>query len=61
MKIDVFIQKQSSYQDSDLKRRQKDTLIKNDKSSKFYFSSPEDIILNKLQWHEKGNRVSERQ
>ena len=46
MKMDVFIQKQSSYQDSDLKRRQKDTLIKNDKSSKFYFSSPEDIILS---------------
>ncbi len=32
-----------------------------DKSSEFYFSSPEDIILSKLLWYEKGNRVSERQ
>jgi hypothetical protein len=61
MKIDVFIQKRDSYQDSALNRKQKDTLVENDKSSEFYFSSPEDIILNKLLWYEKGNRVSERQ
>jgi hypothetical protein len=61
MKIDVFIQKRDSYQDSALNRKQKDTLVENDKSSEFYFSSPEDIILNKLIWYEKGNRVSERQ
>ncbi len=61
MKIDVFIYKRGSYQDSALKRKQKDTLVENDKSSEFYFSSPEDIILNKLIWYEKGNRVSERQ
>ncbi len=61
MKIDVFIHKRGSYQDSALKRKQKDTLVENDKSSEFYFSSPEDIILNKLIWYEKGNRVSERQ
>lgn len=61
MKIDVFIQKQGSYEDSALNRKQKDTLVENDKSSEFYFSSPEDIILNKLKWYENGNRVSERQ
>jgi len=61
MKIDVFIHKRGSYQDSALKRKQKDTLVENDISSEFYFSSPEDIILNKLIWYEKGNRVSERQ
>ena len=61
MKIDVFIQKRDSYQNSALNRKQKDTLVENDKSSEFYFSSPEDIILNKLKWYEKGNRVSERQ
>ena len=61
MKIDVFIQKRGHYQDSALNRKQKDTLIENDKNSEFYFSSPEDIILNKLAWYEKGSRVSERQ
>jgi hypothetical protein len=61
MKIYVFIQKQDSYQDCALSRKQKDTLVENDKSSEFYFSSPEDIILNKLKWYEKGNRASERQ
>ena len=61
IKIDVFIHKRSSFQDSTFNRRQKDTLVENDKSFEFYFSSPEDIILNKLQWYEKGNRVSERQ
>ncbi len=61
IKIDVFIHKRDSYQDSAFNRRQKDTLVENDKSFEFYLSSPEDIILNKLQWYEKGNRVSERQ
>lgn len=61
MKIDVFIQERDSYQNSTFNRKQKDTLVENDKSSEFYFSSPEDIILNKLKWYENGNRVSERQ
>jgi hypothetical protein len=61
IKIDVFIHKRGSYQESAFKRKQKDTLVENDKSSEFYFSTPEDIILNKLKWYEKGNRVSERQ
>ncbi len=60
-KIDVFIHKKDAYQESAKKRKQKDTLIENDKNSEFYFSSPEDIILNKLKWYEIGNRISERQ
>ncbi len=27
----------------------------------FYFSSPEDIILNKLEWYKMGGEVSDRQ
>jgi hypothetical protein len=61
MKIDVFIPQQDIYQKSANNRRKKDTLLENDKSSEFYFSSPEDIILNKLKWYEMGNRISERQ
>jgi len=30
-------------------------------SRKFYLSSPEDIILNKLQWYQIGGGVSEQQ
>lgn len=61
MKIDVFIQQQDIYQKSAKNRRKKDTIVENDKSSEFYFSSPEDIILNKLKWYEMGSRISERQ
>jgi hypothetical protein len=61
MKIDVFIPKQDNYQRSAENRRKKDTLIENDKNSEFYFSSPENIILNKLKWYELGNKISERQ
>ena len=61
IKIDVFIHKQLSYQKESLKRKRKDTLDESKNASEFYFSSPEDIILNKLQWYDKGNRVSERQ
>lgn len=61
LKIDVFIQKRGTYDNSAINRKQKDTLIEDDKSTEFYFSSPEDIILNKILWYDKGNRVSERQ
>ncbi len=61
IKIDVFIHKRQSYSDESLRRKKKDTLDDTVDASEFYFSSPEDIILNKLQWYEKGNRVSERQ
>jgi hypothetical protein len=32
-----------------------------DSSRKFYLSSAEDIILNKLRWYQKGGGVSEQQ
>lgn len=61
IKIDVFIHKYQPYQEETQRRKQKDTLEDSEGASEFYFSSPEDIILNKLQWYELGNRVSERQ
>jgi len=39
---------------------QPDTLDE-ESSRKFYLSSPEDIILNKLQWYQIGGGVSEQQ
>jgi len=61
IKIDVFIHNHQSYAEESLRRRKKDTLEDTEDASEFYFSSPEDIILNKLQWYEMGSRVSERQ
>ena len=61
IKIDVFIYKHQSYQEEAFRRRQKDTLEDSEYAAEFYFSSPEDIILNKLQWYEMDNRVSDSQ
>jgi len=61
VKIDVFVYKNNIYQQNAIKRGIEDTLVENDKSSKFCFASPEDIILNKLIWYQMGNKVSERQ
>ena len=61
IKIDVFIIKDEAYQAKALERKRLDTIEEGDAGGEFYFSSPEDIILNKLHWYEIGNRVSERQ
>lgn len=60
IKIDVFIVKDQLYDSKAFTRRHPDTLDE-ESSRKFYLSSPEDIILNKLQWYERGGRVSEQQ
>lgn len=60
IKIDVFVAKDQSYDSKVLSRSHRDALDE-ESLRKFYFSSPEDIILNKLQWYKKGGRVSEQQ
>jgi len=60
LKIDVFIVKEQPYDSEALTRRQPDTLDE-ESSRKFYLSSPEDIVLSKLQWYQKGGGVSEQQ
>ncbi len=60
VKIDVFIVRNRPYDSKAMARRQYDTL--DEKSSRgFYLSSPEDIILGKLQWYHTGGRVSQQQ
>ncbi len=61
IKIDVFTRTKDPYSQSAFTRRLKDRLVEHEQDSDFYFSSPEDIILSKLNWYEMGNRVSERQ
>ena len=61
IKIDVFILKDIPYHQNALERKIKDTLEDDDAKTEFYFASPEDIIISKLQWYELGGNVSERQ
>ena len=61
VKIDVFVFKDNPYHRSALERKTKDTFEEGDIKTEFYFSSPEDIIINKLQWYELGGKVSQRQ
>ena len=61
IKIDVFIFKDIPYHQNALERKIKDTLEDDGIKTEFYFLSPEDIIISKLQWYEIGGKVSERQ
>ena len=61
IKIDMFVFKDEPYQKEALKRKRRDTFEEGQTSIEFYFSSAEDIILNKLLWYEMGEKVSERQ
>lgn len=61
IKIDVFVFREEPYQKEVLRRKRKDSLEEEQEGSKFYFTSAEDIILNKLQWYKMGGEVSERQ
>jgi hypothetical protein len=60
LKIDVFIYKDDPYQRNAIQRKLKDTLEENSDTT-FYFSSPEDIIINKLIWYKMGGEISDRQ
>jgi len=60
IKIDIFIPKNEPHQREALRRKKKDTLDEVG-LNEFYFASPEDIILHKLQWYKLGDCVSERQ
>ena len=60
IKIDIFIHKDQPYPLEALQRIRKDTL-EDIAKVEFYFSSPEDIIIHKLQWYKMGGFVSERQ
>ena len=60
IKIDVFLHKEDPYAEMALQRKRKDTLEER-ANVEFYFSSPEDIIIAKVQWYKIGGFVSERQ
>jgi hypothetical protein len=60
IKIDIFILRNQPYDLKAFDRRQTDTLDE-ESARKFYLSSPEDVILSKLQWYHLGGRLSQQQ
>jgi len=61
LKIDVFILKKREYDQQAFERKQEDHLDDENKEKSFFLASPEDVILNKLEWFKAGDGVSERQ
>jgi hypothetical protein len=61
LKVDVFVLKGSPYDQIAFGRARKDTIAESEKKRQFPLASPEDLILNKLEWYRQGGEDSERQ
>jgi hypothetical protein len=59
-KVDVFIPKPRPFDQMQLERRAPVT-ITTDPDHSLYVTSPEDVILSKLEWYRIGGEVSDRQ
>jgi hypothetical protein len=59
-KVDIFIRKSRAFDQMQLERRRM-SVITTDPEQSVYVTSPEDIILSKLEWYRMGGEVSERQ
>jgi hypothetical protein len=61
LKVDVFIPKTRSFDQSMLHRIRQEKIDPSEDDRLFYLASPEDTILTKLEWYRMGGEVSERQ
>lgn len=62
VKLDVFAVKNRPYDKTAFARARPEPLCESVEAARLFpFTSPEDIILNKLEWYRLGNEVSERQ
>ena len=61
LKVDIFFQKNRPYDQQAFGKSQKETLDESEDARKFFLSSPEDVILNKLEWYLQGGCISDRQ
>lgn len=59
-KVDIFIPKERTFDRMQLERRIA-SIIATDPEHIVYVTSPEDIILSKLEWYRMGDEVSDRQ
>lgn len=60
-KVDVFLPRRRPFDQEIYRRIQRNELKILEESSVFNIESPEDVILNKLEWYKMGGEVSERQ
>jgi hypothetical protein len=61
LKIDIFITKNRTYDQTAAKRIRADTISVNKEAPQFYLLAPEDVVLTKLEWFHSGGQTSERQ
>src|SRR5579884_4244384 len=59
MKVDVFIPKSRAFDQDAVRSLKRQSLVKGGRE--FVLASPENIVVNKLEWYEMGGRVSDRQ
>lgn len=59
LKVDVFVLKSRAFDQEELRRVQQQVLVEGSRT--FYMASPEDLVLNKLEWYRMGGGVSDRQ
>ncbi len=61
IKIDVFAVKSRDYDLIALTRIREDVVKVEEGLFDIVLAAPEDVVLNKIEWYEKGDRVAERQ
>ncbi len=61
MKIDIFVLKKREFDREAFKRKKLDVQDIGGSRFEYFISTPEDIILSKLEWFKMGGEVSERQ
>jgi hypothetical protein len=61
LKIDIFILKDTPMARQELLRSRRINLLPGEDDMEVPVASPEDMVLQKLQWYQMGNRVSDRQ
>jgi hypothetical protein len=61
LKIDIFVKKNRPYDKEVFQRILLNKLSEEENSPAFYFASPEDVILAKLEWYRAGGELSQTQ
>jgi hypothetical protein len=60
-KIDVFALKNRGFDIESMARRHEEPIHDADATHRVFVCSPEDVLLNKLEWYRLGDEISERQ
>jgi hypothetical protein len=58
-KVDVFVLRDAALDQEEMRRRQQ-TVVSQDPEQSLYIATPEDLILQKLDWYRKSGGVSDR-